>query len=199
MSLVFLLFHPAREITLCLKPVSPKRPSTPERAGHASDFGIPSRMAGVPRAPERPLQTRHRNLGLWGGRHCGDDATDRFPGAAGTPLRRLQGSGRGGPVGTRAAEKRGGVGGHGTHEQTKAPEGTLQPAETLCGASREAERERRDFTGPQTLGKKGCNSPGKSQEQPGKAQYWHPSGSLPEGEVRGERELGRGQGGPEAA
>lgn len=59
-----------------------------------------------------------------------------------------------GPQGTRAAEKRGGLGGHGTHEQTKAPEGTLQPAETLCGASREAERERRDFTGPQTPGGK---------------------------------------------
>lgn len=83
MSLVFLLFHPAHEITLCLKPVSPNRLSTPERAGHASDFGIPSRTAGVPRAPECPLQTRHRNLGLRGGRHCGDDATDRFPGAAG--------------------------------------------------------------------------------------------------------------------
>lgn len=130
---------------------------------------------------------------------------------AGTPMMRLQGGVLGGPVGRRAAREgrwSGRRGNPGAKEHTSghpAAMGSPEPGQQPSREEWEAERERRDFTGPRTPeggggGKVVINlvSPRSSQ---GRLEFWRPSRSQAEGEVRGGRELGKGtgRGGREAA
>lgn len=103
------------------------------------------------------------------------------------------------------------MGGEGTQEQRSTPAGTLQPWAALSQASSRAGRNgRQNGKGEISLdlerrrggggGKVVINlvSPRSSQ---GRLEFWRPSRSQAEGEVRGGRELGKGtgRGGREAA